>query len=321
MIGILCSEDTVKKYIEEFRSLYKNFGSKKDDDIIIFTISNINFDKDSVKGYPISASGKSSIEVPIPATIFNLSLMKDVKSVKSRRKLEEMKKITLINSTNRYDQWMIRDMINSSNLTKKYILPYYIYNKAEKNYKPDDDKSYVIMPIRGSSISRVIYAKPDLDPNSDTVSGTQYFKKGHICDYIDASLCQTQWIFIEVPNLITFHDHPIIVRNYLQKNTKTTWRLLGQNFCPEYKLNRLAVLDNINKASLTTMEYINHFLPSLGITFIDFIIGTDGKPYFLHFSGFEQNFFELKQNKLFYNKFYNNMLSLAADNKRMKTEV
>jgi hypothetical protein len=311
MIGILCTEGFERNYAEEFLLLFKQVGNKSDSEIIIFTVSNIDFSKKIVSGSLVSRKNITSEQVELPSIIFNLSLQKDMKGIKGRRQLEEMDEIIFINDSNKYDQCMLMDILKSSKKTERYLLPYHVYNKATRNFEADTEKAYIIMPSRGASISRVIHAIPK--PDSDLVTGTQYFEKGHICDYIDASTCQKQWLFIEVPKLETYSNQPIIVRQYLQKSSCDTWTRLGRSIYPsvEAKGNRFA--ERVSDASYILINYINNFLPSICISFIDFILSTDGKPYFLHFSGVDQNIFDEKQGVNFYKRFYRNMQSLSAD--------
>lgn len=319
MIGILCSERMEKDCAEEFHLLMKEVGTKRDEDIIVFAISNIDFKRMIVTGSLVTGESINKIQTELPGTIFNISLQSDINGVKSRKKLLETGDIILINHANRYDQWMIMDMLSSSKETQKYLLPYHVYDKKKKDYKPDDNQAYIAMPARGASISRIIHALPD--PNSDKITGSQYFRKGHLRDYIDASLCQMYWIFIEIPELIVKYRHPVIVRSYLQKVSDRTWKTIGCINYPEYQFEDNILSEEIDKASLTMINYISNFLPDIGISFIDFAISSEGKPYFIHLGGFEKNFFEEKKNADLYQNFYKNMFTLTNYYKRRYREV
>lgn len=318
MIGILCANKTDKKFINQLHSFVKEQRANKDDSIIVFTISDIDFNEKEVKGSLISEEEIKVVQVPIPSVIVNMALQKDNPSVKGRKMLEEIKGVTVINPINRYDQWMIMDMLSASDVTRKYLLPYYIYNKKTRDFKPEDEKKYITMPARGSKLSRVIYAEPE--DGSDRVGGTQYFKKGHICDYIDASLCQKRWIFIEVPELVIKHNHPVVVRVYLQKSGEKLWKVLGKNIYPEIQLDDNNIYKKIEEASQKAVQQINNYLTALGYCFMDFIVDTNGNPYFLHLGGFTQKFFTENRNVDFYKAFYKNLLNLAGYYSRMHKE-
>jgi hypothetical protein len=318
MIGILCSEHMEKDCAEEFHRLLKEVGTKKDDDIIVFTISNIDFKRMTVIGSLVTREIINKIQTVVPRIIFNLSLQKDINGIKARKKLIEMKDVILINDSNKYDQWMIMDMLSSLKIAQKYLLPYHVYDKKKRDYKPDDNQAYIAMPARGASLSRIIHAVPD--PSSDKITGSQYFKKGHICDYIDASLCQMYWIFIEVPELIVKYKHPVVIRSYLQRVSDRDWKVIGYANYPEYEFDKNIIYEKIVKASLTIVNYTNHFLPDLGISFVDFIVSRDGHPYFLHLGGFEKDFFDEQDNRELYRSFYKNIVTLTEYYKQRHRE-
>jgi hypothetical protein len=318
MIGVLCSDGTERDYAEVFNSLLKKIEARKEEDIIIFTISNIDFIQMKVIGSLVMEKTVERVQVSLPSIIYNLSLQQNMEGIKARKRLEEMNSVKLINDTNRYNQHMIMEILYSSKVTRRYLLPYHIYNKLLRDFKPDDNQPYIAMPSRGASISRIIYAEPTED--SDIVKGTQYFKKGQICDYIDASLCQSQWIFLETPNLMVRGNYPIIVRCYLQKSSHKSWKLLDRKIYPDESVCIGNLIRRTELAALAFIDYICKFLPSIGIAFIDFLLDNEGFPYFLHLGGFEKSFFEQEQRDDMLRKFYKNLFSLASDYRRMQEE-
>lgn len=317
MIGILCSCDKEKKYVEQLHSIVKDLRSIRDEAIVVFTIPNIDFSADTVNGSLISEKNIKNVQCPLPKIIFNMALQRDKLSVKGRKLLEDRRDIKFYNIINRYDQWMVMDLLSSSKITNKYILPYHIYDKQKRDYKPDENKSYIVMPAKGAKLSRVIFAQAEA--GSNRIGGTQYFKKGHICDYIDASMCQKRWLFIEAPGLMLHNNHPIIERVHLQKINDTNWKLIESSIYPEESKD---VYDSnkIDKPALLVVKHIGKYLPYLSYCFIDFVLGSDGSPYFLHLGGFALDLFCKENSKDFYNKFYRNLLNLAGYYSRMHGE-
>ncbi|MDP4088593.1 MAG: hypothetical protein Q8930_04885 [Bacillota bacterium] len=309
MIGILCSNDMEEEYSKQLHSWFRDQRKEDDDNIVVFTIFNINLKEKMVKGSLISGKAVKSVEVPLPSVIFNFSLQKDDAAIKVRKALEEMEKVELVNYINKFDQWMIMDILSSFNSTRKYLLPYHIYDKAERNFRPVDEKSYIIMPSRGASLSRVIYAVPD--PDSDRITGSQYFRKGHICDYIDASLCQQRWLFIEIPEIRIKANHPVVVRVYLQKLRPDIWSLLSRDVYLGTEAQFGSLFEEIDAAAMNGIFHINKYLPSVGHCFMDFILDSENKPYFLHMGGLDQYFFRAVREPDFCRRFYKNMLKLA----------
>jgi hypothetical protein len=309
MIGVLCSDNAEKACAEKIQSGIKNINNIISNKFLVFTISNIDFDKRLVTGSLVSEDKIEAVNDSLPAVVLNLSIQRSSKLIKLRKKLEEIEGVELINDVNRFDQWMIMDMISSAEEVRKHLLPYYIYDKKTRDYRPQDDKTYVIFPAVGSSISRVIYAIPD--PNSDKVTGSQYFKKGTICDYIDASLCQNYWVFIEVPDLLSHFNHPVIVRNYIQKKDESQWTVLGRTINPEGKLEN-EVLKKVDETAIKIANYIQYFLPCFWVGFIDFILDTDNNPYFIHLGGAELDFLDKNHNE----EFYKNIIQLEIRSNR-----
>lgn len=309
MIGILCSNGMEEEYSRKLHYWIMEQRKEDDEQIVVFTIFNIDLENKAVKGSLLSGKTIKPAEVTLPSTIFNFSLQKDEEGIKIRKALEEMEGLELVNYINKFDQWMIMDMLSAFKSTRKHLLPYYIYDKMERNFKPEDEKSYVIMPSKGASLSRVIYAVPD--PDSDKVTGSQYFRKGHICDYIDASLCQQRWLFIEIPELQINCNHPVVIRVYLQKLQPDKWSVLGRDIYLGKEPEDSSVLEQIDKIAVNAIFHINKFIPSVGHCFIDFMIDKDYKPYFLHIGGLDQYFFRQDRNPDFYRRFYRNLLKLA----------
>lgn len=309
MIGILCSNFKERAYAQKLHTLYQKLKGQYDSPIIVFTISNINFNNKTVSGSLVSGEKISRANVPLPPVIFNLAHQRDKDGIRRQRYLAGIADVTLVNQINRFDQWMIMEMLSVSRTTAKNLLPYHIYNKNARDFSPDDDKSYIAMPSRGASLSRIIYARTD--PKSDSITGTQYFKKGHICDYIDASLCQRRWIFMEVPDILTHNNRPVIIRTYLQRGASKAWMVIGRNIYPRLKLEDSGLLKKVDEASLVAIRHISNFIPTMGHCFFDCILGSDDNPYFLHLGGFDQNFLYQRQGEMSYKQFYRNILDFA----------
>jgi hypothetical protein len=310
MIGVLCSHKMNKGYAELLHSIYKKSPGQKSEKLIVFTISNIDITGRKVKGSLVTADKIKHINAPMPSVIFNMSIQRDREGIKKQRELTEVDGLTLINNVNRFDQSMIMEMLSSSRKASEYLLPFHVYNKAKRDFKPDDEKSYIAMPARGTSMSRIIYALPE--SNKDSVGGSQYFKKGHICDYIDASMCQKRWIFMELPDILDYNNYPIVLRAYLQRVDGDTWSVLGRSVHPgiEFPLNSFS--QKLDEASLTIVNQVNKFMPSLGHCFIDFVISADLRLYVLHLGGLNHYFLNERQSEDFYSSFYKNMLDLSG---------
>lgn len=309
MIGILCSKDIEEEYTKRMHLWFNEFSAEQKEPIVIFPINNIDLKAKTVTGNLITEKEVKVVDSSFPSVIFNFSLQKDDAGIKTRKVLEEMEQVELVNYINKFDQWMVMDMLSSFSSTRSHLLPYHIYDKTERNYKPEDEQKYIIMPSRGASLSRVIYAVPD--PKSDRVSGSQYFKKGHICDYIDASLCQQRWLFVEIPEIQVRNNHPVVIRVYLQKLRQDKWSVLGRDIFLEAEDKLTDIIEEVDKTALNAIFHVNKFLPSMGHCFIDFILDSNNKPYFLHIGGLDQFFFRQNRSQEFCKNFCRNILKLS----------
>ena len=152
MIGIICSEGKEKQYARQLHSLLQNISQEDDSSIIVFTISNIDFIKKTVSGSLITERKIKALATALPPTIFNLSLQRDKKSIKKLKLLVKFKGVKLINDVNRFDQRMVMEMLSSSGLTRRCCSCLYnVYDKEVRDFKPDDDRDYIVMPSKGSS--------------------------------------------------------------------------------------------------------------------------------------------------------------------------
>lgn len=309
MIGILCDERKEGMYTERLHAILNRIKTDINEDIVTFKLSKIDFRKGEIEGNQITGEKVKKVNAALPKVIFNFSLQKTPANIKRLRYLTKVDGVTVINNVNRFDQWMLMGMLSSSDKTNSYVLPYHIYNKRLKDYIPEDTKNYLAMPSRGSSLSRVIYAKQDTD--SESVEGSQYFKKGHICDYIDASLCQKRWIFIEIPDIINSYNYPFVIRCYMQKGQKGTWTILGKSTYPRENMDVEKYSEKIDEASIDIAKRINNYMPDIGHCFIDFTIDTEANPYFLHFGGFDKRILFRLQSRSFYKQLFENMMDFS----------
>ena len=77
MIGILSSNDMEEEYAKILHSLFRKYKSSFDEDMIVFTTSNINLQKRLVSGTLISQGKLRNVQVPLPNIIFNFSLQRE----------------------------------------------------------------------------------------------------------------------------------------------------------------------------------------------------------------------------------------------------
>ncbi|KPU43798.1 hypothetical protein OXPF_26580 [Oxobacter pfennigii] len=307
MIGILCSDTKAETYSSRLQRLFKSFIQNNDNSIVVFTIDDIDLIDRKVYGYILQKSGLKNTSTALPPVIFNFSLQHKKNSIAKMRFLTRMQDISIINNVNRFNQPMIKQILLSSGSTAKYILPFNIYDRDKRDYIPADDKSYVVIPEKGSSMSKVIYGGQRKDIEYE--KGSRCFKNSYICDYIDAVMEQKRWVFMEIPEMMEYDNMPVSVRIHMQRGNKGRWTIIGSNIYPEGAGEAEIYTSDLDYAALKISDYIGRFMPEMGICFVDLILDAQGKAYFLHFGGFDESLFYIINKKKSAQKFYNNLLA------------
>ena len=310
MIGILCSNENEEGFSVKLHDLFKEIRRGNDDAVIVFTILNIDFLDNTVRGSLISGKEVKAVTVPLPSVIFNFSVQFKATCIKALKLLLDIEGVELVNNVNRFDQSMIMEILSVSEATIKYLLPYYVYNENIDKFEIDEHKQYIEIPLKGTSIARIIYKKTG--STSDNLMGDCSIEKGHKHGLIKSALFKKRKILIEVPELVTKEENLVIIRTYVQRTHGKIWGILGDNIFPKDNSNKDIPYEKINEGVLNSISYISNFMPALGECFLDFLLSKDGQIYFLHLGGIGENFFELEQDKDFYKRFYKNLIKLAS---------
>lgn len=309
MIGILCSNNKEKFYSWRLHSIFSELMKKDNGRLfVVFSILNIDLLNGKVKGFLVSKTGVRPIEADIPFIIYNFSFQKSSEDIRNLRRLSEIDNIVLVNGTNRFDQNMIMEILCSSNIIKKYVLPFSVYDKNRKNFTSREDIDYIVIPSKGSNIDKIYYISQE--QKNIKIEGNEYFKKGEPWDYIDDFLCQRYWLFIEASNILRHNNCPILIRTYIQRGYNGTISVIGKRINTDIKIDEV-VTENTDIASLNISNYIAKFIPSIGTFFIDLILDKNNNPYFLHFGGFDLWLLNNLKEKEYKKDFYKNLIYLS----------
>ena len=120
MIGVLCSESDLQAFSNRLRYFIELNPSNKNESMIAFTVSDIDFTKRSVRGYFITKYNMEMIETPVPPIIFNFVYQPKRADKKKARILAEHTNV--INGVNQFSQDMIMEILLSSPQTKSMLL-------------------------------------------------------------------------------------------------------------------------------------------------------------------------------------------------------
>lgn len=298
MIGILCNEGKEEVYAAAFQSSLTGCIHKNKCTFIFFPIYNIDFLNKTVFGILLSNNTLQPQRLFLPSIIFNFSIQrkpKNITNLKNLRYLTQMESIPLINEANCFDQLTIMEVLSSSPSTRNYVLPTRTYSREEINII-EDTSDFLLIPQKGADISKLIYINRKNPTYNQSIPRLEKHSK---------LLLQ-----IQTPELILVENLPLIIRVYLQKGAKGNWEILSKSNDLKEKTFHFNPNCDINKISQKIVKYINYFIPSLSICFLDLIFDTHGNPYFLHLGGCHLLLFE-EQNKNYLKNFCINLLEFS----------
>lgn len=294
MIGFLCnSEDVVNCYTNSFKPIIE-----KNISIVFFTINNIDLNNRKVRGIIASSLGIKKGEFKIPKIVFNFSKQCKKVNIKKLKLLCEIDEIEIINETNKFNQIMIMEILSSFRSTKRYILNYNKLSKKEISINHSTENSFLVMPKVGSSFNKMIY----IDQMKPYIGYEEKLVQSKITTRSNKSL------IIKYPKLKVYEDHLFVARTFVQKSSKKMWKYLytstnlNENIIPQ------GIINELETVSIKAVNYINNYIPSLGICFIDFVFGKNMKPYFLHFGGWDKQLLYEEGNEILHKEFCENLI-------------
>lgn len=290
IIGILCKNKKLDKYVNKFKSIFESYIlEERNLSILVLTIRNINLADKNVSGRLISQNEITQVnEVALPSVIYNLSVQYKKRDIRSLRKLINLDEAKLINPSNRLNQLMILQMLSSSELADKYLLPYKSFKKNELDTILNNLNVAILCPKKSTNTRRIIYIKKlGQDYKLCYKDKHQYYNQKDLADYLNYHMKKKNWIHLKLPAENVPTKMPSILRIYLQRGKAGQWEVIEK--CDRsYGENGLDqdFITNIVTEPLEITEYINNFIPSLGISFIDFIF-IKKRPYLLHLGGWD----------------------------------
>ncbi|QGU95874.1 hypothetical protein GOM49_12935 [Clostridium bovifaecis] len=303
MIGLLCTSGKEEKYSALFHSIFKSASRNKNEAIVIFTVNNIDFSNKTFKGSLISGESIKPINFKLPSVIFNLSIQHKPSDIKKIRTLFDMDDFTLVNEVNRFNQLMLMEMLSSSESLIKYVLPFTKYTGGTLYTLFKEPSSILIMPQKGSSFSKIIYLEQlnsDIDSFIDDINNKVNF-----------ILPKNYSLALKSPKLLSYRNHIPIFRIYVQKGINGIWRLLTSTVNLKEADAPQSSLKELQTIALESINYISKFIPNLGNCFIDFVLATQGNPYFMHLGGWDHKLFSAKLDQSIQKEFCENLINYA----------
>lgn len=305
MIGILCNEKSEKFIVQRLHELFRPLMKGEDMPIVVFTLQGVNLQQKMITGWIISSERPCAIRAKLPDIIFNLAVQYSRSEIKNIRGLMEIEDVSLMNITNRYNQWSIMKMLSSDNTVKKYVLPY--ADLSDTNYRKgiSDTENFIFKPLKGASSEKIVYGK-----QSDSGFGQYGMNTKNLNDRHDIGKTK-KLLLLKTPELLTKNRQLCISRLFVQKILNNDWEVISRLSVPQNECAGDSTDNMMNKASIQIINSINRFIPDIFFGFVDFVIDMKGIPYFLNFGGWDKKILSRPQNMDIQVKICKNMLEYA----------
>lgn len=282
------------KYSKKIYSLINKYISCKTESIIVFSISDLDFNNNTVNGNLITQNKIKTLTTSIPKIINNFLNPRKKTSRKIIKSISEQPGIILINEANRFNQRMIMEMLLSGDKTKGFIANYNIYNKNEINNIMKKNEALII-PETGNDC-KTFYITSDVIKNQSCL------------------LSKRKWVVLDIPNILKQRGTPIIFKLYAVRKDKDKWNVLplSKSILKNGAYSKLAKI--LYKSTLEIVGCVGNFIPSLSFCTVNIVLDEKHSPFLVNFAGWDSSLLFKKQNSDMLNLFarhffaYNNLL-------------
>ena len=312
MVGFLCSARKEKRFANHLRKIMMRSLKEQNIYILVFTMSNMNLIDKTVFGSLITKNSITRLRTIIPSTIFNFSVQYAKSDFKKLMDLMEVENLSLINSSNSFNQWTIMKMLTSDLKTRQYIMPFVNITKEATTFNFSKTRNFIVKPQNGTKLSKTIYCRK-------TYTGYDLYNWGEtICSHlfsIENAIMPTirtgKWILSISPELTTYNNRLYVLRSYLQKGNDGEWKVVLKSEVPQTKKVNKKTDDKIDDSLLQIIRYVNCFILDLHFCSIDLVFSKDGLPYFLNLSGWQNLTPGEPQDEILFQSLCRNMMAYA----------
>lgn len=255
--------------------------------VLVFSIPNLNLSDRSVCGTLVSGGRASAVKTGLPSRIFNFAVQLTKSHIKTLKNLAEIPEIKVVNAVNVFNQWSIMKMLAADPVTGRYVLPCALISTG--NLLPDFQKkgSFLLKPRNGSSVKRIVYGRKT--GNGFDVYNIGDIPRSHLFDIQSAvlpTIKSGRWLCLDSPELVTRGNQLLILRGYLYRD-RGKWEVAQKTAVLQNDRTFRTADEKTDAALLRMARYIHCYLPDQAFFAIDFVLGTDGTPYFLNLSGWQ----------------------------------
>jgi tetrahydromethanopterin S-methyltransferase subunit G len=315
-IGILYG-NVHEKILYKIIQVLKDISKKHKINIICFKINGLDIENDCVKGILISSSGTRNIISNIPLLIYNMGYYTTADNRRKVKRLRLNKKIHIVNPSNRFNQYIIFDMISAAYKDHSVLLPYTMFSMSNLHHYLEQYDSIFLLPENKFTSRKCIVIKRN-NINYDVCIGPskKTSSKEELYNYLSKIIQHKKYFIMQGTNLIRFNNMPIEARVYIQKGCEGNWSVtemvvkhelfstdsIYNDKCYLLKevLNEVieeksdAIVNKLGEDAINICTYLENYLSNVSSCILDFIITEQGENHLIYFGGMEDKEFLMR---------------------------
>lgn len=296
MIGVLCNPRDEEKLAQMLHQQLSPQLIGRPMPILVFSIQNLNLIDDSVFGSLVSAEGVTPQKADLPDLIFNFSVQHQLTDIQKLRQLTEDQRLTVINPTNRLDQFVVLQALSSSPETSRYLLPFHKINLKRGSAELEKFSRFLLKPLCGTSLAAIQLGR--YSEEGCELIGLQGKSQVHVSSLgsdVSPVLQKKSWVLFELPESTPEDEIPSVTRTFFVRDFSGKWNLLTHQCATgrEGENGRFGrwlepVMQNI-------LQTVQHPMPDLVLCFVDLLHLQGQLPCFLSLGGWQSSLLNIKQ--------------------------
>jgi len=314
-IGIIYSFKQ-RNLLFKMLKIFSTISKEHKINIICFRIGDVNIENDCVKGIFISNNDVKDTISKLPPLMYNIGHYTLQSNMKKIKHLRASQKINLINPINRFNQYVIFDIILALYKEKTVLLDYVIFTEANLySFLEKYNSVYLFFEKTNDKRKAIIIQRKE--KGYDVYIGVnKIFIKNGLYEYILKAVQNKKTFIMKAPNTININNIPLETRVYVQKGKYGYWEVTEmlakcQWFYEDsiykdasYSLNEVLrmlipsksaeIQHKLKEDALKISSYLEYYLNNIGSCVLDFIITQEGYNYLIYCGGWEDKDFLLK---------------------------
>jgi hypothetical protein len=319
-LGVVCPTKK-QHFTAQLMTYMKELSFEFDLDIILFSIDDLDLEKDIVKGTLISGLKAEEAFTVIPRFIYNVTMHTKYSSVQKMKQLRKREGITVVNPINRLNQSVVFDIIHSLPQSNQYLPAYTSLSSSSVTEFIKEHQTVYLIPERGSIHTEALEIKMiEKEQYMISLGQTSYITEGkELFTHLKELTRNKKYMTLEGPPLLTWMDVPLEARVYVQKNSMGHWEVteliakselfskgsIYHHMSEQLQKVLLDLLPNeTNKLikklinySVESCTYLDYYIPDLGSCKLDFVFSKNADPLLMFVGGWEHNdyFYNVKE--------------------------